>query len=53
MCFTDQPIGEAMEWIHAYAERVDDSGLARVQLAAPFAPTIPGTDFYADRLWPE
>ncbi|MEZ5321075.1 MAG: hypothetical protein R2698_03140 [Microthrixaceae bacterium] len=30
---------------------IEDSGLAVVALAAPFVPTIPGTDTYTDRLW--
>ena len=34
-----------------YAAAVDASGLATVTLAAPFIPTIPGTDTYADQLW--
>ncbi|GAA2542293.1 hypothetical protein GCM10010423_46320 [Streptomyces levis] len=29
---------------------VTESGLGRVELVAPFLPTIPGTDHYADRL---
>ncbi len=53
LCFVDHPIGEAMDWIHDYAELVNESGLAQVQLVAPFIPTIPGTDAYTDRLWPE
>ena len=28
-----------------------DAGLGRVSWAAPFIPTIPGTDRYADELW--
>jgi hypothetical protein len=31
--------------------RIDESGLATVRLAAPFIPTIPGTDTYTDELW--
>jgi hypothetical protein len=30
---------------------VEEAGLARVQWAGPFIPTIPGTDTYTDRLW--
>ena len=33
------------------AARIDASGLAAVRLAAPFVPTIPGTDTYTDQLW--
>ncbi|MDX2698284.1 hypothetical protein PV398_33395, partial [Streptomyces ipomoeae] len=31
-------------------EAVNASGLGRVELLAPFIPTIPGTDTYVDRL---
>lgn len=31
--------------------QIDSSGLATVRLAAPFIPTIPGTDTYTDRLF--
>jgi hypothetical protein len=34
-----------------YAARVEESGLATVRMAAPFIPTIPGTDIYTDQLW--
>jgi hypothetical protein len=37
--------------VQAYAALVDDSGLATVRLAAPFIPTVPGTDLYTDQLW--
>jgi hypothetical protein len=29
---------------------VTESGLGRVELVAPFIPTVPGTDTYVDRL---
>lgn len=29
---------------------VGESGLGRVELVAPFVPTVPGTDRYVDRL---
>ncbi|MFM9368370.1 hypothetical protein [Streptomyces sp. Da 82-17] len=31
-------------------EEVAESGLGRVELAAPFIPTVPGTDLYVDQL---
>lgn len=31
-------------------ETVAESGLGRVELLAPFVPTVPGTDRYVDRL---
>ncbi|MFE0426732.1 hypothetical protein [Streptomyces sp. NPDC058953] len=41
------------EWEARYAglgDRVAASGLGRVELMAPFIPTVPGTDRYADQL---
>ena len=37
--------------VQDYAARIDESGLGTVRLAAPFIPTIPGTDEYTDQLW--
>jgi len=37
--------------IIAYGEAINASGLATVALAAPFIPTIIGTDTYTDQLW--
>ncbi len=37
--------------IESTCERIEASGLATVRLAAPFIPTIPGTDTYTDQLW--
>ena len=34
-----------------YANQVNESGLATVSLAAPFIPTVVGTDTYTDQLW--
>ncbi len=33
------------------SEQVEKAGLGRLLLSAPFLPTIPGTDRYADELW--
>jgi hypothetical protein len=46
----DDPLAS---WDHhrALADRLQDSGLGRVVLAAPFVPTVVGTDRYADELW--
>jgi hypothetical protein len=38
-------------WTRRLAERVESAGLGRLLLSAPFIPTIPGTDRYADQLW--
>jgi hypothetical protein len=34
-----------------HGKELEASGMGRVLLAAPFIPTIPGTDTYTDRLW--
>ena len=47
---TDEPQA-AWSRVQDYAARVEESGLATVRLAAPFKPTIPGTDTYTDQLW--
>jgi len=47
---TDEPT-EAWDRVQDYAARIDASGLGTVRLAAPFIPTIPGTDQYTDQLW--
>ncbi|MGI9577899.1 MAG: hypothetical protein ACR2OH_06860 [Microthrixaceae bacterium] len=43
----------ARDWntIAEVVDRIEESGLATVRLAAPFIPTIPGTDVYTDQLW--
>lgn len=43
----------AASWDRSFAgngERVSASGLGRMELAAPFIPTLPGTDKYVDQL---
>lgn len=47
---TDEPTA-VWDRVQAYADAVDSSGLATVRLAAPFIPTVPGTDTYTDQLW--
>jgi hypothetical protein len=37
--------------VRAYADAIDASGAGRVTFAAPFLPTIVGTDTYTDELW--
>jgi hypothetical protein len=44
----------AAAWDDVFAplgDAVDTGGLGRVELVAPFIPTIPGTDRYQDELW--
>jgi len=38
-------------WTRALTDRVEKAGLGRLLFSAPFIPTIPGTDRYADELW--
>lgn len=42
---------ECWDRITSYADRLKASGLASVALAAPFLPTVPGTEKYLDELW--
>ncbi len=50
--FVDRDPADA--WAEAFAglgQAVEDGGLGRVELVAPFIPTVPGTDRYQDELW--
>jgi hypothetical protein len=47
---TDEPTA-VWDRVRDYADRVEESGLATVRLAAGFVPTVPGTDAYTDQLW--
>lgn len=47
-CETDP--SERWDRFEAYGKRVEESGRARVALAAPFIATVPGTDRYVDEL---
>jgi hypothetical protein len=38
-------------WTRRIAEKVEQAGLGRLLLSAPFIPTVPGSDRYADDLW--
>lgn len=51
LCFLDDAPAEHWDRFRAYCDAIDASGLATVTLAAPFIPTIPGTDTYTDQLW--
>lgn len=46
-------VDPAMAWepIRRYGAAIDASGLATVRFAAPFIPTVVGTDTYCDQLW--
>jgi len=49
--FPEDPTKAFAAWTRALSDRVEGAGLGRLLLSAPFIPTIPGTDRYADQLW--
>ena len=51
LCFLDEDPRNRWQSIHALADRITMGGHGSVSYAAPFIPTIPGTDTYTDSLW--
>ncbi|MED5264943.1 MAG: hypothetical protein VYA88_02235 [Actinomycetota bacterium] len=51
MFFLEDDPRNLWDLFHDYANAINESGLASVSLAAPFIPTIVGTDIYTDQLW--
>lgn len=51
MFFIDTDPRECWDKFKTYADTVNNSGKAKVVLAAPFIPTDIGTDRYTDQLW--
>ena len=51
MFFLEGDPAEAWDGFRAYAAGLADAGAGRVVFAAPFHPTIVGTDTYTDQLW--
>lgn len=49
--FSGEPGAALREWTQRLASDVEAESLGRLELAAPFIPTVPGTDRYADDLW--
>ena len=49
--FPEDPAASMKEWTRGVSSGVEEAGLGRLLLSAPFIPTIPGTDRYADELW--
>jgi hypothetical protein len=47
----DDPARTLPGWTRRLTEQVEKAGLGRLLLSAPFIPTIPGSDRYADELW--
>jgi hypothetical protein len=50
LSFTEVPPDECVDAWQGLGDAVAASGLGRVELAAPFSPTLPGTDTYVDEL---
>ena len=51
LIFSDAAPASHWEQIRTYCDAIESSGLATVSLAAPFIPTIVGTDTFTDELW--
>ena len=52
LCFLDaDPRDTWSGQLARLAEEVSDAGRGRLLYAAPFVPTVPGTDRYSDELW--
>jgi hypothetical protein len=51
LLFIEDDPAATWDLIRSYADAIEGSGLATVALAAPFVPTIIGTDTYTDQLW--
>jgi len=51
MFFLDGDPAQSWDGFRAYAAGLADAGAGNVVFAAPFLPTIVGTDIYTDQLW--
>jgi hypothetical protein len=49
--FLDADPREVWDVFSGLGKAVDAGGRGRVELVAPFIPTVPGTDRYQDELW--
>jgi hypothetical protein len=49
--YSTDPTRAMPAWTLALSKQVEQAGLGRLLLSAPFIPTIPGTDRHADELW--
>jgi len=50
LTFTEVPPDECWDTFAGFGAEVEAAGRGRVQLSAPFVPTLPGTDTYVDQL---
>jgi hypothetical protein len=51
LCFLDGDPRESWDRFVELGKALSGSGLAHAALAAPFIPTVVGTDTYVDELW--
>lgn len=51
LCFLEREPAAVWDAFRTYAKEVEQSGLGTVTFAAPFLPTVVGTDTYTDQLW--
>lgn len=51
LCFLEREPSGMWDRFHAYAKDVEATGAGTVTFAAPFVPTVVGTDTYTDQLW--
>jgi hypothetical protein len=51
LLFLDEEPSRRWDAYREYGKAVEASGAGRVSFAAPFWPTVVGTDVYTDRLW--
>ena len=51
LMFTDADPKQTIDTLKAYADAVEQAGIAKLALCAPFKKTIVGTDRYTDQLW--
>jgi hypothetical protein len=51
LSFTRDSPAEWWDEQHRAAEQLETDGIGRILWTAPFIPTIPGTDTYANQLW--
>jgi hypothetical protein len=49
--YSEDPAKSMKSWTQGVTSRIEEQGLGRLLLSAPFIPTIPGTDRYCDELW--
>jgi hypothetical protein len=51
LCFLECEPTEIWDRFHAYAKDIEETAAGTVTFAAPFVPTVVGTDTYIDELW--